>query len=294
MRSADADLFDRAAETIVGLLGTNRGMDICALTAALWKPLGEEEEGQIQAALERDRDRLLHSNGSLFERLQSSLCDNWSAGLSKLCRTTGSSDPVTTLIEQALKLMNSAEAINTTKGWTPVGNLGSVLFSADDLETRVRQLGKRISDDYQGLELTLVGVMKSAVTFTVDLARAIDIPLAIDWISVSSYGMGVTSAGEIKFRKDLDNPIAGRHVLVVDDVLATGVTLSWLFDHLHQRAPASVAACTLIRVPGYQTEDVDVRYIGFDAKADWFAGYGIDYLEKYRNLADLHAVDLSS
>lgn len=272
------------ARSVVDLLGTDRGADVCTLVAGLWAT----REAEVWRALDQDRDRLLHAGGRLAEKMRTSLCANWERELATLAP-----EPVRALVPRLRELAAVAVRQEADRSGEQNGRLGEVLFSAADLSTRVAQLGAQITEDYRGEQVTLVGVMKSAVTFTADLARAIDLPLVVDWVSVSSYGKGISSAGEITFRKDVDEPVAGRHVIVVDDVLATGVTLAWLFDHLGARSPASITGCALLRVPGYQTEDVDVRYVGFDAKADWFAGYGIDYLERYRNLPDLHAVHLT-
>ncbi|MEU0118102.1 hypoxanthine phosphoribosyltransferase [Streptomyces bobili] len=171
--------------------------------------------------------------------------------------------------------------------------LGRVLFTSRRIARRVQQLGAEITRDHQGRDLVLVGVLKGAAAFTVDLARAVDLPVVMDWAAVSTYGRG-SAPGTPRLLKDVDEDLAGRDVLVVEDILDTGTTLSWLMDRLRERSPASVNCCVLLRKPHALVEPVRPRYVGFDLTQHWVAGYGIDYAERHRNLGDIHEVLLPS
>ncbi|MET9504243.1 hypoxanthine phosphoribosyltransferase [Streptomyces sp. NPDC006622] len=171
--------------------------------------------------------------------------------------------------------------------------LGRVLLTDRQIADRVRQLGAEITRDYQGRDLVIVGVLKGAAAFTVDLARAVDLPVAMDWVAVSTYGRGSTP-GTPRLLKDVGEDLAGRDVLVVEDILDTGTTLSWLMARLRERSPASVNCCVLLRKPHALTEPVEPRYAGFDIAEHWVAGYGIDYAERHRNLGGIHEVLLPS
>jgi hypoxanthine phosphoribosyltransferase len=162
--------------------------------------------------------------------------------------------------------------------------LKEVLISAETLRTRTAELAARIDADYAGRELLLVGVLKGAVMVMADLARAMHLPVEMDWMAVSSYGSGTKSSGVVRILKDLDTDISGRNVLIVEDIVDSGLTLSWLVGNLKSRQPASVEVCAMLRKPAAVKMDVDVRYIGFDIADDFVVGYGLDYAQKYRNL----------
>jgi hypoxanthine phosphoribosyltransferase len=162
--------------------------------------------------------------------------------------------------------------------------LKEVLISAETLRARTAELAARIDADYAGRELLLVGVLKGAVMVMADLARAMHLPVEMDWMAVSSYGSGTKSSGVVRILKDLDTDISGRHVLIVEDIVDSGLTLSWLVGNLRSREPASVEVCAMLRKPAAVTMEVDVRYIGFDIADDFVVGYGLDYAQKYRNL----------
>jgi hypoxanthine phosphoribosyltransferase len=162
--------------------------------------------------------------------------------------------------------------------------LKEVLIPADRLEARVAELAAQIDADYAGRELLLVGVLKGAVMIMADLARAMHLPVEMDWMAVSSYGSGTQSSGVVRILKDLDTDISGRHVLVVEDIVDSGLTLSWLLGNLRSREPASLRVCVLLRKPGAAGMGVDVTYTGFDIGNEFVIGYGLDYAEKYRNL----------
>ncbi|MGN6088665.1 MAG: hypoxanthine phosphoribosyltransferase [Actinomycetes bacterium] len=163
-------------------------------------------------------------------------------------------------------------------------DLEKVLVSEDQIRTRLSELGQQIAADYEGKDLLLVGVLKGAVMVMADLARALPRHVEMDWMAVSSYGSGTKSSGVVRILKDLDRDIAGRDVLVVEDIIDSGLTLSWLLANLGSRGPASVSVCTLLRKPDAAQVEVDVRYVGFDIPNEFVVGYGLDYSERYRNL----------
>jgi len=163
-------------------------------------------------------------------------------------------------------------------------DLASILLTEKEIQAKVADLAALIDADYAGKELLLVGVLKGAVMVMADLARALHLPVTIDFMAISSYGSGTSSSGVVRILKDLDHAIEGRHVLVVEDIVDSGLTLSWLVANLQSRAPASVEVCALMRKPEAVKQDVHVRYLGFDIPKDFVVGYGLDYNEKYRNL----------
>jgi len=176
---------------------------------------------------------------------------------------------------------------------TPEGRLGEIYLSREELDTRVRELGREISRDYAGLEPLLVAPLKASFVFLADLSRAIHIPHGIDFLELASYAAGADTGGHARIRllKDLDSEIVGRHVLVVEDVLDTGLTLNYLCKTLSLREPASLGAATLLDRPYRRlVEDLPIRYVGFTVPDELFVGYGFDIDERYRNLADLHVL----
>jgi hypoxanthine phosphoribosyltransferase len=164
------------------------------------------------------------------------------------------------------------------------GDLEGVLISSEELRSRLRQLAQQVEADYQGKDLLIVGVLKGAVMVVADFIRELSIPVEMDWMAVSSYGSSTKSSGVVRILKDLDSDLAGRHVLIVEDILDSGLTLSWLLRNLRSRGAASVEVLTLLRKPDAMRTEVDVRYLGFDIPNDFVVGYGLDYAEKYRNL----------
>jgi hypoxanthine phosphoribosyltransferase len=163
-------------------------------------------------------------------------------------------------------------------------DLEDVLITPERLQARVQELAARIDADYAGRELLLVGVLKGAVMVMADLARAMHLPVQMDWMAVSSYGSGTKSSGVVRILKDLDADITGRHVLVVEDIVDSGLTLSWLVGNLRSRDPASVQVCVMLRKPAAASMDVEVAYTGFEIDDAFVIGYGLDYAEQYRNL----------
>jgi hypoxanthine phosphoribosyltransferase len=166
-----------------------------------------------------------------------------------------------------------------------IGNdLEHVLVSEAQIRDRVAAMALEIDADYAGRDILLVGVLKGAVMVMADLARGLRTPLAMDWMAVSSYGSGTKSSGVVRILKDLDGDISGKHVLVVEDVIDSGLTLSWLLRNLRARGPASVEVCTMLRKPDAAQVDVPVRYVGFDIPSEFVVGYGLDHDQRYRNL----------
>ena len=166
-------------------------------------------------------------------------------------------------------------------------DLKEVLLTEDQLHARLAELAAQIDADYADQDLLLVGVLKGAVMVVSDLSRELTIPLKMDWMAVSSYGSGTESSGVVRILKDLDTDLTGRHVLIVEDIIDSGLTLSWLKKNLESRGPASVEICTLLRKPERLKSDVPVRYVGFDVPNEFVVGYGLDYDEQYRHLRDI-------
>ncbi|GGP03623.1 hypoxanthine phosphoribosyltransferase [Nonomuraea glycinis] len=166
-----------------------------------------------------------------------------------------------------------------------MGNdLEKVLIPEDELQARIKELAGRIDEDYNGKELLLVGVLKGAVMVMADLARALHVPVQMDWMAVSSYGAGTKSSGVVRVLKDLDTDILDRHVLIVEDVIDSGLTLHWLLENLKSRNPASLEICAALRKPDAIKVPMEVKYVGFDIPNEFVIGYGLDYAERYRNL----------
>ncbi|MGD0197870.1 MAG: hypoxanthine phosphoribosyltransferase [Solirubrobacteraceae bacterium] len=163
-------------------------------------------------------------------------------------------------------------------------DLGDVLVGAEDLQRRVRELGADISRDYADRDLLLICVLKGAVLFLSDLLRAIDVPCEIDFMAVASYGSATDSSGVVRIIKDLDAPIAGRDVLIVEDIVDSGLTLQYLLRSLGAREPASLEVCALLTKPARRKVDLPTRYVGFEIANRFAVGYGLDLGERYRNL----------
>jgi hypoxanthine phosphoribosyltransferase len=163
-------------------------------------------------------------------------------------------------------------------------DVGDILVQRDELEHRVRELGAEISRDYADRELLLVGVLKGAVFFLADLMRHLDVVCEVDFMAVSSYGASTDSSGVVRILKDLDAPIEGRDVLIVEDIVDSGLTLSYLFRMLRARGPASLEVCALLTKPQRREIDLPIRYVGFEIPNRFAIGYGLDYAERFRNL----------
>ncbi len=164
------------------------------------------------------------------------------------------------------------------------GDLTEVLLSEADIHIRIAELCREIERDYEGRELLVVGVLKGAVMVMADLSRELRRHVEMDWMAVSSYGAGTQSSGVVRILKDLDSDLTGRDVLIVEDIIDSGLTLSWLRENLESRGAASVEICALLRKPEAAKVEVDVRYVGFEIPNHFVVGYGLDFAERYRNL----------
>jgi hypoxanthine phosphoribosyltransferase len=163
-------------------------------------------------------------------------------------------------------------------------DIEEILIGAEELQARVRELAAAVSADYRGKEVLLLGILKGAVMFMVDLSRQMDIPLELDFMAISSYGNSTESSGVVRILKDLEAPIAGKHVLVVEDIIDTGLTLRYLMESLQQRGPASLRVCALLDKSKTRDKVVEPAYLGFNIPDRFVVGYGLDYAQKYRNL----------
>jgi hypoxanthine phosphoribosyltransferase len=167
------------------------------------------------------------------------------------------------------------------------GLLGKVVISVEEIARRVTELGAQITSDYEGRPPLLVGVLKGAFVFLADLARAIELPIELDFMAVASYGMATKTSGVVRIVKDLETDLTGRHVIVIEDIVDSGLTLSYLRKSLLARGPSSLAICTLLKKAGQQRANFDVEYVGFEIEPDFVVGYGLDVAERYRNVPDL-------
>ncbi|HOF64799.1 MAG TPA: hypoxanthine phosphoribosyltransferase [Dermatophilaceae bacterium] len=163
-------------------------------------------------------------------------------------------------------------------------SLERVLLTEDQIHARLAEMAEQIWADYEGKDLLLVGVLKGAVLVMADLMRALPGSVPMDWMAISSYGSGTKSSGVVRIIKDLDTDITGKHVLVVEDIIDSGLTLSWIRSNLGSRNPASVEICTLLRKPEVAKVAIDVKYVGFDIPNEFVVGYGLDFDERFRNL----------
>lgn len=165
-----------------------------------------------------------------------------------------------------------------------INDIKEVLISEEVLKDKVIELGKKITEDYKGKNLLLVCVLKGAVIFVSDLMKRIDLPLEIDFMAISSYGSDTKSSGVVRILKDLNSGIEGRDVLIVEDIIDSGLTLSYLVENLKARGPKSVEICTILDKPSRRKADITIKYTGFQVPDEFVVGYGLDYAEKYRNL----------
>ncbi|RLB53185.1 MAG: hypoxanthine phosphoribosyltransferase [Deltaproteobacteria bacterium] len=160
----------------------------------------------------------------------------------------------------------------------------STLIDADKIAARVREMGAQITKDYVGMEIVLVPVLKGSFVFAADLAREIDLPVAIDFLGLRSYGDGTKSSGIVQITSDLTKPIEGKHVIVIEDIVDTGLTMQYLFENLETRHPASVKLASLLHKPARAKVDIEIDYLGFTIEDVFVIGYGLDFAERYRNM----------
>ncbi|MDP9424707.1 MAG: hypoxanthine phosphoribosyltransferase [Actinomycetota bacterium] len=168
---------------------------------------------------------------------------------------------------------------------------GELLLGSEEIQEKVREMGERITEDYAGERLLLIGILRGAVVVLSDLMRCVELPCDIDFMDISSYGSGTSSSGVVRILKDLEEDVAGRHVLIVEDIIDTGLTLSYLRRSLLARNPASLEICTLLTKPSRRQVELDVKYVGFEVPDVFVVGYGIDYDGAYRNLPEIRALD---
>ena len=164
------------------------------------------------------------------------------------------------------------------------GDIERVIVTEEQLQARIKELAAQVDKDYEGKDLLLVGVLKGAVMAVADFSRALQRHIDMDWMAVSSYGSGTKSSGVVRILKDLDRDITGRNVLIIEDIVDSGLTLSWLKTNLESRGVGSVEILSILRKPEAAKVEVDVKYVGFDIPKDFVIGYGLDFDEKYRNL----------
>ena len=167
----------------------------------------------------------------------------------------------------------------------------SVLISEQDVDARIAEIGAQISKDYEGKQVHLICILKGSVYFTCELAKRISVPVTMDFMSVSSYGDGTSSSGVVKIAKDLDETIEGKDVIVIEDIIDSGRTLSYLLEILQKRNPSSMKLCTLLDKPDRRVREVKVDYVGFAIPDEFVVGYGLDYAQKYRNLPYIGIVE---
>jgi hypoxanthine phosphoribosyltransferase len=183
--------------------------------------------------------------------------------------------------------MSDDEQLLEAGTWPDGEGLGPVVVSAKEIENRVAELGAQLTKDYLGRPPLLIGVLKGAFVFMADLCRQIRLPVDVDFMAVASYGTATKTSGVVRIVKDLDADLAGRHVLVVEDIVDSGLTLSYLRRYLLARHPASLEVCALLLKQGQQRAPLDVAYVGFDIDPDFVVGYGLDVAERFRNLPDI-------
>ncbi len=220
--------------------------------------------------------------GSLGRSERASVTTRCCADSENRCLLSTNTCSYGTLIVQPLaELIGKEDTVDATD----MGNdLKEILVTAEDMDRRLGEMAEQIDRDYAGRELLIVGVLRGAVMVMADLSRKLHTPIEMDWMAVSSYGSGTKSSGVVRILKDLDQDVAGRHVLIVEDIIDSGLTLSWLKANLQGRGAASVNIATALRKPAAAKVDIDVAYVGFDIPDEFVVGYGLDYAEKYRNL----------
>jgi hypoxanthine phosphoribosyltransferase len=208
--------------------------------------------------------------------------------VSELASSPESTAAVANAVDERQRGDRVSEAVSTSGALGPDHGYGPdidhVLLTEEQIQAKIAELTSQIAADYAGKEVLLVGVLKGAVLFMSDFARALQLPTQMEFMAVSSYGSATSSSGVVRILKDLDRDITGKHVLVLEDIIDSGLTLSWLLKNLGSRSPASLEVCALLRKPDAVKVEVPVKYIGFDIANEFVIGYGLDYAERYRDL----------
>ena len=172
--------------------------------------------------------------------------------------------------------------------------LGKILFPSSELKKRISELGNQITDDYKGKEVLLVSVLRGGIIFLSDLIKEIDLPLSIDFMSISTYGINGDTSGVVRITKDLEDSIEGKDVIIVEDIIDTGLTISYLLRNLKSRYPNSISICTLLNREVRRITDVDIKYVGFNIGEKYMVGYGLDYKQKFRNLESIYELNIDT
>ena len=172
--------------------------------------------------------------------------------------------------------------------------LGKILFPSSELKKRISELGNQITNDYKGREVLLVSVLRGGIIFLSDLIKEIDLPLSIDFMSISTYGINGDTSGVVRITKDLEDSIEGKDVIIVEDIIDTGLTISYLLRNLKSRYPNSISICTLLNREVRRIADVDIKYVGFDIGEKYMVGYGLDYKQKFRNLESIYELNIDT
>ena len=172
--------------------------------------------------------------------------------------------------------------------------LGKILFPSSELKKRISELGNQITDDYKGREVLFVSVLRGGIIFLSDLIKEIDLPLSIDFMSISTYGINGDTSGVVRITKDLEDSIEGKDVIIVEDIIDTGLTISYLLRNLKSRYPNSISICTLLNREVRRITDVDIKYVGFSIGEKYMVGYGLDYKQKFRNLESIYELNIDT
>lgn len=172
--------------------------------------------------------------------------------------------------------------------------LGKILYPSSELGKRVSELGNNITDDYKGKEILLVSILRGGVIFLSDLMKEIDLPLSIDFMSISTYGINDEASGVVRITKDLEDSIEGKDVIIVEDIIDTGLTISYLLRNLKSRYPNSISICTLLNREVRRIVDIDIKYVGFSIGEKYIVGYGLDYKQKFRNLESIYELNIDT
>ena len=184
--------------------------------------------------------------------------------------------------------------INKERELTKSDILGKILFPSSELKKRVSELGNQITSDYKGKEILLVSVLRGGIIFLSDLIKEIDLPLSIDFMSISTYGINDDASGVVRITKDLEDSIEGRDVIIVEDIIDTGLTISYLLRNLKSRYPNSISICTLLNRDVRRIADIDIKYVGFSIGEKYIVGYGLDYKQKFRNLESIYELNIDT